>query len=102
MLEERSMVPDGAGGFAVSWVALGEIWAAVTPGMGRDSAVAGIRLGEVALRITVRGAPEGAASRPIAGQRLREGGRQFHILAVAEADASGRYLTCFAREEVPA
>lgn len=102
VLEARSELPDGAGGFALSWVALGEVWAAVAPGTGREGGAEAVTLGEVAVRITLRGAPEGAASRPMAGQRLREGGRLFRILAVTEADPAGRYLTCFAREEVPA
>lgn len=102
VLEARAEVPDGAGGFSVVWEALGEVWAAVAPGTGREGGAEAVSLGELALRITVRGAPEGAASRPVAGQRLREGGRLFRVLAVAEADAAGRYLTCFAREEVPA
>lgn len=102
VLEARSEVADGAGGFAVAWVALGEVWAAVVPGAGRDGGTEAVSLGEVAVKITLRGAPVGAPSRPMPGQRLREGGRLFPILAVTEADAAGRYLTCFAREEVPA
>ncbi|GGE11115.1 head-tail adaptor [Gemmobacter megaterium] len=102
VLEARSEVADGAGGLVVSWVALGDLWAAVLPGAGREGGSEAVSLGEVALRITVRGAPEGAPSRPVAGQRLREGARLFRILAVAEADAAGRYLTCHAREEVAA
>ena len=53
-------------------------------------------------RITVRAAPVGAPSRPRPDQRFREGARVFRILAVAERDAVGRYLTCFAEEEEPA
>ena len=58
-------------------------------------------LSAVPYRVTVRGAPTGAPSRPKAGQRLREGARLFLIQAVTERDQFGRYLTCFAREEVP-
>jgi head-tail adaptor len=46
----------------------------------------------------VRGAPVGAPSRPVAGQRFREGARIYPILAVAEADPEGRYLVCHAEE----
>ncbi|WP_028031385.1 head-tail adaptor protein [Gemmobacter nectariphilus] len=102
VLEARSEVSDGAGGLIVAWAALGDLWVAVAPGTGREGGAEAVALGEVPVKITVRGAPEGAPSRPVAGQRLREGGRLFRILAVAEADAAGRYLTCFAREEVPA
>ena len=58
--------------------------------------------GTVTYRITVRAAPFGAPRRPKPEQRLREGARVFRIAAVAEDDADGRYLTCFAQEEVPA
>lgn len=102
VLEARDDMPDGAGGLVVGWSALGTLWAAVLPGSGREAGDEGVTFGEVPCRIVVRGAPVGAASRPVAGQRLREGARVFRILAVTEADAEGRYLTCFAREEVPA
>lgn len=102
VLEARADVPDGAGGLVVGWAALGTVWAAVLPGTGREGGDEGVTLGEVPCRIVVRGAPVGAPSRPAAGQRLREGNRTFAILAVIEADPNGRYLTCFAREEVPA
>ena len=46
-------------------------------------------------------APVASPSRPKAGQRLVEGTRLFLIQAVTERDPDGRYLTCFAREEVP-
>ena len=52
-------------------------------------------------RITVRFADVGAASRPRTYQRLTDGSRIFTILAVTERDSSGKYLTCFAREEEP-
>ena len=51
-------------------------------------------------RIVVRGAPVGAPSRPRPEQRLREGGRVFYILTVAEHDADGRYLEIVAEEGV--
>lgn len=102
VLETRDEAPDGAGGLVVGWAALGTLWAAVMPGTGREGGDEGVSTGEVACRIVVRGAPVGAPSRPVAGQRFREGARVFRILAVTEADPGARYLTCFAREEVPA
>ncbi|MEH6776306.1 MAG: head-tail adaptor protein [Cereibacter changlensis] len=102
VLERPVRVADGAGGHAESWVALGTLWAEVAPGSGRDVAGEEVTLASVPCRITVRAAPFGAPSRPVAGQRFREGGRVFAILAVSERDAGGRYLTCFAREEGPA
>jgi head-tail adaptor len=101
MLEAATRTPDGAGGFSTIWVALGTLWAEVTPGSGRDPAGEEQTLTSVPYRITVRAAPVGASNRPKPEQRLREGERLFTILAVTERDPAGRYLTCFCREEGP-
>lgn len=102
VLEARVESPDGSGGLAVTWAALGTLWAEIRPGAGREGGAEAVALGEVPLRIVVRGAPIGAPSRPAPGQRFREGARVYPILAVTEADPAARYLVCFAREEVPA
>lgn len=101
-LEQSIEVPDGAGGYDLSWSALGQVWAEIRPGAGRDAGGEEVTLTSVPYRITLRGAPDGSARRPVAGHRLREGNRLFRILAVTERDAGGHYLTCFAREEKPA
>jgi head-tail adaptor len=101
VLEGVVRSPDGAGGFTSVWTALGTLWAEVLPGSGSDTLGEERMLSAVPYRITVRGTPPGSASRPVAGQRFREGTRLFLIQAVTERDPSGRYLTCFAREEVP-
>lgn len=100
-LEAATRVPDGAGGFATTWTALGRLWAEVTPGSGRDPAGEELILTSVPYRITVRAAPVGAQTRPKPEQRFREGSRLFAILAVTERDPAGHYLTCFCREEAP-
>lgn len=100
-LQEAVRSPDGAGGFSVVWATLGTLWAEVVPGTGRDPAGEEVILTSVPYRITVRAASVGAAERPKPGQRLREGGRVFAVLAVAERDPAGRYLTCFCHEEEP-
>ncbi len=102
VLEESQRIADGAGGFSVVWAALGTLWAEVVPGAGRDAPGEEFTLARVPYRITVRGAVQGAASRPKPDQRFRDGARVFHILAVTERDAMGQHLTCFAREEDPA
>lgn len=102
VLEAADRVADGAGGFARTWVARGVVWAAVEVRAGGDGEAGEIRLGAAPHRITVRAAPEGSPQRPVAGQRFREGTRIFAIEAVSERDAGGRYLVCFAREEVVA
>ena len=101
-LEEVRRISDGAGGYTESWVALGTLWADVKAGTGRDVAGVEVTLSSVPYRITVRGAPQGAPSRPRPDQRFRDGARVFRILAVTEEDRGGQFLTCFSREEVPA
>ncbi|KIC22648.1 head-tail adaptor protein [Leisingera sp. ANG-Vp] len=97
LLEDPQRTSDGAGGYTETWVALGTVWADVNPLAGR---MAGDGLSLQKYRITLRAAPEGFASRPRPDQRFRDGSRVFRIDAVTEADPDGRYLTCFAAEEV--
>jgi head-tail adaptor len=102
VLERAAQVPDGAGGFARDWNALGDLWAAVTARTGRERARDGATLSSVRYRIVVRAAPMGSEMRPQPDQRFRDGDRVFAIRAVAEQDSQGRFLTCFAEEEVAA
>jgi head-tail adaptor len=98
VLEAAQRVADGAGGFAQQWQALGTVWADVRPGAGREGDALGASVAVQALRIVVRGVPQGHTMRPVAGMRLRDGARYFRLLAVTEADAGGRYLICAAEE----
>ncbi|SPF80833.1 head-tail adaptor protein [Pseudoprimorskyibacter insulae] len=102
VLEAASQVPDGAGGATEAWGVLGTMWAELRPGSGRERSTDAGLLALSSYRITVRAAPAGATNRPKPGQRFREGARLFRIIAVSEADRAGRYLTCFANEEVSA
>lgn len=102
VLEGAVRLADGSGGFTEAWTTLGTLWAEVMPGSGRDVAGEEAFFATVPYRITVRGAVQGAPSRPKPDQRFRDGARVFVILAVSERDPEGRYLMCFAREEVPA
>lgn len=99
VLEAPLRAGDGAGGYIRDWQVRGVLWAEVTAGTGRAAADFATTLSRVPYRITVRAAPHGAASRPVAGQRFRDGDRLFQITAVAERDSHARYLTCFATEE---
>lgn len=102
VLEEPLRVSDGAGGYVLSWSPLGSLWSEVKVGAGREAAGEEINLAQVSYRITVRGAVVGSPQRPKPEQRLRDETRVFVILAVTEMDLAGHYLTCYAREEVPA
>lgn len=100
VLEGPERAPDGAGGFTVTWTALGTLWADVTARVAREDLMGGATRPRVRYRIVVRGAPVGAASRPTPDQRLREGARVFDILTVAEHDGDARYLEILAEEGV--
>ena len=102
VLEAPQRVSDGAGGYVITWVEQGRLWADIRAKSGREVAGEEYNLASVTFQIVVRGAPFGVTRRPKAEQRLRDGNRVFHILAVTERDRAGQYLTCFAREEVPA
>lgn len=98
VLEGAQQVPDGSGGFVETWVALGTLWAEVKAGAGRERRGEGATVSAVRHRVTVRAAPVGSSSRPLPGQRFRDGERVFGIEAVVEG--RGAYLVCTAREEV--
>ncbi len=99
-LETPVRQPDNAGGYVETWTVLGNLWGDATLRTGRERDESGAPVSTVGWKIVVRSAPVGAPSRPKPGQRLREGARVFVIQAVAERDPFGRYLTCFAEEEV--
>ena len=100
-LERPARQPDGSGGFVAGWEVLGRLWAEVVPVGSAGAGEAGLAPGRQRHRITLRAAPPGSPARPVAGQRLREAGRIFEIMAVAERDAEGRFLVCYAEEAVP-
>lgn len=101
-LEVPVRTGDGAGGYSEDWQSMGTLWADVTARSGAERFAAGTQVSRVSYRIVVRAAPEGSSMRPRPEQRFRDGGRVFLIRAVAERDPAGRYLTCFADEEVAA
>lgn len=98
-LETSDRQPDGMGGHRLVWRQLGWIWARMDARSGREQGMGAGMVSVVQWRITTRGAPVGDPRRPRPGQRLRLGRRLFLIEAVAEADALGRSLDCYAREE---
>ncbi len=100
VLEAPDRTSDGAGGYTIVWAPLGEVWADVRPGSGRESEVHSLPRSQVSLTVFLRAAPVGASSRPVAGQRFRDGARIFNITAVTETGASRHYLQCRVQEEV--
>lgn len=102
VLEMPARVPDGAGGFSESWMALGTLWAQVSARTGRETAGMAGPLSRISYKIIVRAAPSLSPARPTANQRFREGTRLFRILSVTEDDQDARFLTCTAQEETAA
>lgn len=100
VLEQRDELADGAGGLRSTWNALGTLWGDIKSLSGRESGVLGIARSKVGLKITLRAAPQNSDMRPRPDQRFREGNRIYLISAVAEAEPAGRYLVCYASEEV--
>ncbi|WP_300549298.1 head-tail adaptor protein [Roseovarius sp.] len=100
VIEGLDRQPDDAGGFTEVWVPRGTLWAEVVARTGREVAGAAVSLSRATFRITVRAAPQDSPARPKPGQRFRDGSRLFLIQSVTERDASGRFLTCWAEEEV--
>lgn len=99
VLEESLRTSDGSGGFSETWQALGTIWAQITARSGRETVQSDAPMSSVSYRIIVRAAPFGAPNRPRPEQRFRDGQQIFVIDAVADSDADGRYMTCFATQE---
>lgn len=98
-LEERVMVPDSAGGLSETWAVRGTLWADLRPRTAGSTEGEAASLSRSLWTITVRASPYGSPSRPVAGNRFRDGRRPFSILAVQEADPSARWLLCMAEEE---
>ena len=98
VLQERQTAVDGAGGFDVTWTDVGTLWASIDTRRGAERFVGGRIVSSVSYVFTVRGAPVDAPSRPKPDQRFVDGERIFSILAVAEDDRHGRYLTCWTEE----
>ena len=97
-LEAPDRMPDGGGGWQVSWTALGIVWAEVRPVSARERVVGGRETSQVTHRITIPSAPQGSPRRPLPEQRFRQGARVFVIRAVAEADHRHEFLTCWVEE----
>jgi len=100
VLEAPGRIADGAGGYTQTWQPIGELWAQIIARTGREVTGGTAQVSSTGYKIMVRAAPWGAPSRPKPEQRLRDGRRVFRIEAVTEQDPVGRYLTCYAQEEV--
>ena len=100
VLEQPEQIADGAGGFITVWQSLGMLWADFEARTGRETNVVGGSVARTNYRVTIRAAPDGAPSRPVAKQRFVEGARVFQIDAVTESKFGSAFLTCFVTEEL--
>lgn len=100
VLEAPGRIEDGLGGHHLAWRALGQLWARIEPGNGRERLAQVGPESLVRLKVTTRAYPQGDVRRPVPGQRFRHGARIFPIEAVFECGADGRWLTCVLREEM--
>lgn len=99
-LEERSQTPDGAGGIAEGWTALGVHWAAIRATGAQERFTGARQSARVTHIATIRAAAEDDPARPKPFQRFREGARTYAIIGVGEADDQRRELTCWLEEGV--
>jgi SPP1 family predicted phage head-tail adaptor len=95
VLEAPERAGDGGGGADVTWLALGELWAAITPSAGGEGVVAERIAGRISHEIVTRWRVDIAPA-----MRFRSGQRVFEILAVLDVDERRRMLRCLCREEL--
>jgi SPP1 family predicted phage head-tail adaptor len=88
-IEQEARDPDGGGGAAVAWEALGDVWGAVEALSGKETVGADRISGEAACQITIRHRSDVAPA-----MRFRDGAEIFHILSALDRDGRRRFLTC--------
>ena len=93
VLEEPSRIADGGGGAVESWLAVAEVWAAITPRSGGEHVVGESIEGRATHAIDMRYRMGVSPS-----MRLRFGARLFEILAVVDVGERRRRLRCHCRE----
>ena len=99
VLEERQGTSDGAGGVDASWVTLGVHWGEISARAGRFEPGTVSARSRVPNLIRIRAVAPDQPSRPLAGQRFRDGDRLFLIRAVSDAPGAIAYLDCLTDEE---
>jgi head-tail adaptor len=98
VLEAPDDEPDGGGGGARAWRALGALWADLEVVSASESMSMGAPASRVTHRAAIRWAPVGSETRPTPAMRFREDTRRFEILGVSDADPWRRFLICWLAE----
>lgn len=101
VLQVSTEVPDGGGGFTRIWEDRTAIWGEVRMRSGKLSATEFGERPSLKVRIQTHFLPQGHASRPLPGQRLRDGGRVFVVEAVHDTEGRHALLTILATEIAP-
>ena len=91
-LQQESLTPDGAGGYARSWSDVADVWAEIIPlagnaAYGRETTVAGQLQSEISHRVLLR-----YRAGVTAGMRLLFDSRMFNIVSVANRDEQSEVL----------
>ncbi|MCT7376067.1 phage head closure protein [Chelativorans salis] len=94
MLEAAVTTADGAGGHTEDWQVVATVFADVEPVGEASRFGAGQAHETVTHRVTLRFREDVAS-----GMRFVRDGRVLDIVTVRDADETGRYLVCRAREE---
>lgn len=97
VLETPQRVPDGGGGWEVSWLPLGTLWASMRAAGASEREHGARAYGRITHRVVVRAAAPQSPRRPRADQRLLARDRVLNVLAVAEAETPG-FLVCWCEE----
>ncbi len=95
-LQQAVRSPDGGGGATVTWNAVADVWAALSPLGGDERVEADALQGRASHEIWIR-------YRADAGPHMRflYGTRVFDIRSVADVDEAHRFQRCLAEERLP-
>lgn len=87
---------DGGGGVTRTWALVAEVWGAIRPATGNETAEADGRHGRVSHEIWIR-----HRSSVVPEMRFALGARLFEIHAVIDSGERHRFLKCLVEERLP-
>ena len=96
-VQQELPTPDGAGGYALSWVTVAATWAEITPMAGREVFIDGHNESHVTHKITLRWRSDITIT---ADMRILYNNRTFNIRAVINTDERNQFIEILADEGV--
>lgn len=93
VLQYSTRVPDGMGGFTVTWVDAATVWAAIWPVSASETIQANQATMTITHRIRIR---YRAVLR--AGWRISYAGRYFNVVSIIDPDTAHRWLDVLVKE----